>query len=90
MIIAFTGSVGLLALWVGSPRGTAIWIHDINGALTEDFGRFSGIFYRVAGDIRPSIDLTPMSGVSPHFSPAKMITYLRSTPVNYSSLCLLG
>jgi hypothetical protein len=62
MIIAFTGSVGLLALWVGSPRGTAIWIHDINGALTEDFGRFSGIFYRVAGNIRPSIDLTPVNG----------------------------
>jgi len=28
--------------------------------------------------------------ISPDFSPAKMITYTRSTPVNYSSLCLLG
>ena len=75
---------------VGIPRGTAIWIHDINGALTEDIGRFSGIFYRVAGKILPSIDLTPMSGVSPDFSPVKMITHSRSTPVNYSRLCLLG
>jgi len=30
------------------------------------------------------------AGLSPDFSPAKMITYSRSIPVNYSSLCLLG